>query len=133
MSPASRRPKFVTALFHLRQSDYSHLTEDSESTIIDRRDEATNLTVPTVTGQLLTPPSELMRGRDVVQPQMANSFLHGVNRLRCLVQRADVLAEHLLKGSEVWRAAMIVAFAIILYYTYDVCTHILRVRDVPIV
>ncbi|KAI9459249.1 hypothetical protein BJY52DRAFT_1186589 [Lactarius psammicola] len=68
---------------------------DGESTITDRRGEATDLTIPTIAEERsMTPPSELMRGRDVVQPQ------NGVDRLCRLVQQADVLAEHLLKKSK---------------------------------
>ncbi|KAH8978562.1 hypothetical protein EDB92DRAFT_1909157 [Lactarius akahatsu] len=104
-------------------------SEGPESIIVDRKDEATNLTVPPVAEeQLLTPPGEPRNNKEicgVVQPQTTNNYSHGVEGLG-----ADVSAEHLLKGFEMRQVAMIVAFAIILYYTYDICSHVIQVRDV---
>lgn len=135
MSPASGRPKpeYLTSLFRLRRSDPSHLTangEGPENTIIERGDETTNSTVPTVVEEhLLTSSGRARSGEEtcgVVQPQTANNYLHGTEQ-GTEELGVDVLAEHLLKGFEVRQVTMIVAFAIILYYTYNICSHVIQV------
>ncbi|KAH9051245.1 hypothetical protein EDB87DRAFT_1582808 [Lactarius vividus] len=77
--------------------------EGPENTIIEQGDETTNSTVPTVVEEhLLTSSGRARSGEEtcgVVQPQMANNYLHGTEQ-GTEELGVDVLAEHLLKGFE---------------------------------
>ncbi|KAH9064435.1 hypothetical protein EDB87DRAFT_1574944 [Lactarius vividus] len=107
-APVTALNPHVQSLACPRHPEDQSLTngEGPENTIIERGDETTNSTVPTVVEEhLLTSSGRARSGEEtcgVVQPQTANNYLHGTEQ-GTEELGVDVLAEHLLKGFECGR------------------------------